>query len=207
MLKLLIADDELYVREYMKTILDWNSLGICVCGCAEDGPEAIEVAENTKPDMAFLDINMPGMDGLTLTETLKEKFPDLVIAFVTGYSEFEYARKALQLGAEEYLLKPFSPEELGTAVQRMLLKIKKRREERHESRSDRLVLRENVIHQLLNSGDMNLYESRKKHMETLGIQFPYSDFLAVQMEIQMRENVSEEDWGLWKFSIRNIMEE
>ena len=107
MLKLLIADDELYVREYMKTILDWNSLGICVCGCAEDGPEAIEVAENTKPDMAFLDINMPGMDGLTLTETLKEKFPDLVIAFVTGYSEFEYARKALQLGAEEYLLKPF----------------------------------------------------------------------------------------------------
>ena len=171
MLKLLIADDELYVREYMKTILDWNSLGICVCGCAEDGPEAIEVAENTKPDMAFLDINMPGMDGLTLTETLKEKFPDLVIAFVTGYSEFEYARKALQLGAEEYLLKPFSPEELGTAVQRMLLKIKKRREERHESRSDRLVLRENVIHQLLNSGDMNLYESRKKHMETLGIQF------------------------------------
>ena len=207
MLKLLIADDELYVREYMKTILDWNSLGICVCGCAEDGPEAIEVAENTKPDMAFLDINMPGLDGLTLTETLKEKFPDLVIAFVTGYSEFEYARKALQLGAEEYLLKPFSPEELGTAVQRMLLKIKKRREERHESRSDRLVLRENVIHQLLNSGDMNLYESRKKHMETLGIQFPYSDFLAVQMEIQMRENVSEEDWGLWKFSIRNIKEE
>ena len=156
--------------------------------------------------MAFLDINMPGMDGLTLTETLKEKFPDLVIAFVTGYSEFEYARKALQLGAEEYLLKPFSPEELGTAVQRMLLKIKKRREERHESRSDRLVLRENVIHQLLNSGDMNLYESRKKHMETLGIQFPYSDFLAVQMEIQMRENVSEEDWGNFLFEIlwRNI---
>lgn len=207
MLKLLIADDELYVREYMKTVLDWNALGISICGYAEDGPEAIEVAENTNPDIAFLDINMPGMDGLVLTETLKEKFPDLVIAFVTGYSEFEYARKALQLGAEEYILKPFSPEELETAVRRMILKIKKRKEERHESRADRLVLQQNMLHQLLVSGDVKMPANRKSHMETLGIQFPYPNFLAVQLDIHMGESVCEEDLGLWKFSIRNIMEE
>ena len=207
MISLFLVEDERIARESIRDNVPWQEHDILFLGDAPDGEVALPQLLEKRPDILLTDIKMPFMDGLELARIVRKELPDTRIIILSGHNEFEYARKALQLGAEEYLLKPFSPEELGTAVQRMLLKIKKRREERHESRSDRLVLRENVIHQLLNSGDMNLYESRKKHMETLGIQFPYSDFLAVQMEIQMRENVSEEDWGLWKFSIRNIMEE
>lgn len=207
MLKLLIADDEAYVREYMKTVLDWESMGITICGCARDSAEAIEIAEKEMPDMALLDINMPEMDGLELTERLLKMAPDLVMAFVTGYSEFEYARKALQLGAEEYILKPFSPEELESAVRRLKMKIEKRVQERCDSRKDREVLRESLLREILTSRDFLNIADWKERMKRVGIRFPYGCFLAAQMEIHFTDQIQEPDLGLWKFSIRNILEE
>ncbi len=207
MLKLLIADDEAYVREYMKTVLDWEGLGITICGCARDSAKAIEIAEKEMPDMALLDINMPGMDGLELTEHLLNKSPDMVIAFVTGYSEFEYARKALQLGAEEYILKPFSPEELEGAVRRLKLKIEKRIQERCDSRKDREVLRESLLKEMLSSRDFLNISDWKERMKRIGVECPYGCFLAAWMEIHFTDKVQEPDMGLWKFSICNILEE
>lgn len=207
MLKLLIADDEMYVLEYIKTVLDWESLGITLCGCAADSKEAIQIAEKENPDMALLDINMPGMDGLELTELLLKKNPDLVMAFVTGYSEFEYARKALQLGAEEYILKPFSPEELENAVRRLKLKIEKRAQERCDSKKDRKVLRENLLRQMMTSRDFLNIANWQERMGHVGIVCPYERFLAVQIEIHFEDHMQEPDMGLWKFSIRNILEE
>lgn len=207
MLKLLIADDEIYVREYISTVLDWERLGITLCGCARDSKEALQLAEKENPDMAFLDINMPGMDGLELTELLLEKNPDLMIAFVTGYSEFEYARKALQLGAEEYILKPFSPEELENAVQRIILKIEKRDEERCDSKKDRKILQKNFLRELMEFRDFVKIADYKERMCRVGIECPYECFLAVQMEIHFMSHTQNPDVELWKFSIRNILEE
>lgn len=207
MLKLMIADDELYVIEYMKTLLDWESLGISLCGFANDSEEALQIAEREEPDLALLDINMPGMDGLQLTELLKQRFPELVMAFVTGYSEFEYARKALQLGAEEYILKPFSREELENAVLRLKMKIEKRRQERYETKENKKILRENLLRQLLLSPDFLDFRMQEEKMQSLGIQFPYRCCLAAQVELLFKEKTKESDWALWRFSVRNILEE
>ena len=207
MLKLMIADDELYVIEYMKSLLDWESLGISLCGFANDSEEALQIAEREEPDLALLDINMPGMDGLQLTELLKQRFPELVMAFVTGYSEFEYARKALQLGAEEYILKPFSREELENAVLRLKMKIEKRRQERYETKENKKILRENLLRQLLLSPDFLDFRMQEEKMQSLGIQFPYRCCLAAQVELLFKEKTKESDWALWRFSVRNILEE
>lgn len=206
-LKLLIADDELHIREYMKTVLDWNSLGITLCEIAKNSEEAINIAGKEKPDLALLDINMPGMDGLTLTEKLKEKFPELVVAFVTGYSEFEYARKALQLGADEYILKPFSEQELQNAVLRLGMKIKKRLRERHESEEDQKVLLENLLSRMILVKDPYLNQRYLLRLQSMGIRFPNPLFLISQIELNYKDAVKDEDNDLWKFSICNIMEE
>lgn len=207
MLKLLVADDEMYVREYIGTVLDWERMGITLCGCARDSEEAIQITEKENPDMAFLDINMPGMDGLELTEFLLKKNPDLMIAFVTGYSEFEYARRALQLGAEEYILKPFSPEELENAVRRLMLKIEKRDEERCDSKKDRKILQENLLREMMEFRDFVKITDYRERMCRVGIECPYEYFLVVQMEIHFMVHTKNPDVELWKFSIRNILEE
>lgn len=207
MLKLLIADDELHIREYMKTVLDWNSMGIALCQVAKNSEEAICIAEKEKPDMALLDINMPGMDGLALTEKLKEKFPGLVFAFVTGYSEFEYARKAIQLGADEYILKPFSEQELQNTVLRLSMKIKKRFHERHESEEDQRVLLENLLIRMILVKDVHLSQRYLPRLQNMGIRFLHPFFLISQVELNYKDNIKDGDNDLWKFSVRNIMEE
>lgn len=207
MVKLLIADDEPYVRQYMKTVLNWEERGIHLCRCAQDGEEALEIAMEEKPDMALLDINMPGMDGLKLTETLKEKFPDMVLGFITGYSEFEYARRALQLGAEEYILKPFSPEELDAAICRLKMKIRNRARERHASVEESRILRDNFFRQILTGTGILTDEQLRERLERRRIQVPYECFLVVQLDLYFENQKQEKELDLWKFSARNIMEE
>jgi two-component system response regulator YesN len=73
---------------------------------AANGFEAYELAQKNSPDLLITDIRMPGMDGLELIHALKERFPDMVVVIISGHTDFEYARKGLQLGVKEYLLKP-----------------------------------------------------------------------------------------------------
>lgn len=207
MLKLLIADDEPHVREYMKHVLDWDALGISLCPCARDGEDALEIAEQEKPDLALLDINMPGLDGLDLTEELKKRFPDMVLGFITGYSEFEYARRALQLGAEEYILKPFSPEELEAAICRLKLKIQSRARERHASVEESRILRDNFLRQLLTGTGIWTDSQIQSKLERRGIAFAHECFAVVQLDLHFETQKQEKEMELWKFSVRNILEE
>ena len=94
MIRVLIADDELYFRNYMLTAVDWHSLGFQVCCLAQNGEEVLfELSKNTI-NIVFLDINMPHINGLTLAEKIKEEYPHIMIVFITGYSDFSFTRKA-----------------------------------------------------------------------------------------------------------------
>ena len=87
MIRVLIADDELYFRNYMLTAVDWHSLGFQVCCLAQNGEEVLfELSKNTI-NIVFLDINMPHINGLTLAEKIKEEHPHIMIVFITGYSD------------------------------------------------------------------------------------------------------------------------
>ena len=112
MIKLMLVDDEPIFREHLCATVDWLSYGFVICGEAENGNEALEKLEIYRPDIILVDINMPFMDGLCLSEILTEKHPDISIVIVTGHDEFEYAKKAVRLGVKDYILKPFDNEEL-----------------------------------------------------------------------------------------------
>lgn len=122
-MKILIADDELYIRQGLEK-LDWSSLGLKMCGTAKNGAEAIELAKSARPDIILSDIRMPNMDGLEMAERFMQINPRCAIIFLTGYREFEYARKALALGAFDFLLKPTNPEEIMECCERAVKEIR-----------------------------------------------------------------------------------
>lgn len=120
MYKVLIADDEAVVRRGIVNGIDWAALGCIVVGEAANGLEGIEVSQQNAPDLIITDVRMPQMDGLSMMTELRRRGSRAHVIVLTAYSDFEYARKAIGFGAEEYLLKPFDNEELIRAVNKVL---------------------------------------------------------------------------------------
>ncbi|WP_282937419.1 response regulator [Paenibacillus sp. RC67] len=120
MYKLILAEDEQEVRESVVREIDWAHYGFEVVDTAENGKEAMEQIERWMPDVVVTDIRMPFMDGMQLSEWIRSKYPTTKIIILTGYDEFEYAQKAIKMHIDEYVLKPFSAQELIQA----LIKIK-----------------------------------------------------------------------------------
>lgn len=105
MRKVLIADDEYLVRLGLRTMVDWSGHGFSIVGEAANGHEAIELFDETDPDILLTDIKMPLVDGLQLIETLKARKPSLYVVILSNYGDFAYAQRAIELGASEYILK------------------------------------------------------------------------------------------------------
>lgn len=127
MTKLLIVDDERIIREDLALNLPWRQHGIELVTPAGNGREAVEVIEREKPDIVLADINMPVMDGLELAAWLAENHKEIKIMFLTGYDDFKYAKRALELHVQDYILKYESREKIIEAVKRCEL-------EYHEAR-------------------------------------------------------------------------
>lgn len=123
MYKLILVDDEEEVRKGIVQKIDWKKCGFEIAGEAENGREALEIVEKVVPDVILADIKMPFMDGLELSEVLRERFPSTKIVIITGFDEFEYAQKAVRLNVIEYVLKPISSEELTNILVKIKVKI------------------------------------------------------------------------------------
>ncbi|GAU77274.1 response regulator [Fusibacter sp. 3D3] len=136
MYKLLIADDESLIREGIRKLVDFKSLGIDEVYEASSGLKAIELFETHIPELVLLDINMPILNGLEVAKRIKQKAPDTKIAIITGYDYFDYAVTALKIGVEDYMLKPISKQD----VQDVLLKLIKAYEALLEQRELRNAL-------------------------------------------------------------------
>ncbi len=116
MLNLVIVEDEEIIRRGLVCTIDWLKMGAKVVGEAANGKEALEVIEATRPDVVLTDIKMPVMDGIAMTEALKEADNPVKIIYLTSYADFSYAQRALQLDVCDYLLKPVNEEELTKAL-------------------------------------------------------------------------------------------
>ena len=108
MLKIFLAEDEVIVRETIKRMIPWEELGFELVGEAADGEMALPLLIRQKSDLLITDIKMPFMDGLTLAKLAKKELPELKIVILSGYDDFNYAKQAISIGVEEYLLKPIT---------------------------------------------------------------------------------------------------
>ena len=108
MLKIFLAEDEVIVRETIKSMIPWEDLGFELVGEAADGEMALPLLLRQKPDLLITDIKMPFMDGLTLAKVAKKEIPGLKVVILSGYDDFNYAKQAINIGVEDYLLKPIT---------------------------------------------------------------------------------------------------
>ncbi|WP_022665576.1 sigma-54-dependent transcriptional regulator [Desulfospira joergensenii] len=116
-LKIMVVDDELIVRE---SLLHWFKKTGHGVETAGSGEEALERLEQNPFQLLFVDIKMPGMDGLELLERVKEEYPETLVVIITAFGSIESAVKAMRMGASDYLLKPFKPDQLSLAMERIL---------------------------------------------------------------------------------------
>jgi len=128
MYKVLLADDEGLVRELLKKNLELSGLPVRVVATAGNGREALQKAEELRPDIVIADIVMPFMNGLEFLSQLQKKNLAVKTLIISGYDEFEYAQKAISLGVSEYLLKPFLPQELFAAVRKIIDRLEQKEE-------------------------------------------------------------------------------
>ena len=108
MLKIFLAEDEVVVRETIKRMIPWEELGFELVGEAADGEMALPLLLRQQPDLLITDIKMPFMDGLTLARLAKKEIPGLKVVILSGYDDFNYAKQAIGIGVEDYLLKPIT---------------------------------------------------------------------------------------------------
>ena len=213
MLKIMIVDDEYYFRQALKISIQWEKLGFTICAEAKNGKEALEKFNEHRPDIILLDINMPIMNGLELVDELNrsEKKPKIII--LSGYNEFSYAKKALTLGVNDYLLKPIEEDEIIET----LLKMKKMINGEEISKTEIKKLKEKVdenipivkekmlndiIHGNVDFSDSELIE----YINYLGIKLKSDCYIAIVMEV---DDIEQKKWSveekqMWYFAVSNI---
>ena len=112
MYKIFLVEDEIVVRESIRDHIDWNKTEFMFVGEAPDGEIALPLIQEKKPDILLTDIKMPFMDGLELSSYIKKNMPWIKIIIISGHQEFEYAKEAISIGVEEYVIKPISSKDL-----------------------------------------------------------------------------------------------
>ncbi|WP_105616809.1 response regulator transcription factor [Vallitalea okinawensis] len=144
MYKLIVVDDELIIREGIVNTIPWGKWGFEVVGQGQNGIEAIELIEKYKPDVILTDIKMPTMDGIELMNIISEKYNDLEIVILSGYSEVEYYRKAIKCHVVDYLLKPTCYEDF----EKVSMKIKARLDKKNQRIKENKELKKQLLESL-----------------------------------------------------------
>ena len=128
MYRIMLLDDEVGVRNSIKAKIDWTTAGFEIALEASNGLEALQLLEkHAFPDVIITDVRMPQMDGIAFVNACKEKYPALRIIVLSGYSDFEYMKAAIQLGVKDYLLKPVVRSELTSLLGKLAAELEEDR--------------------------------------------------------------------------------
>lgn len=156
MYKLMVVDDEFNIRDGIANAISWEDHNIHVVGAASDGVEALKKVAVLKPDIVITDIYMDNMNGLEFAEKLKEDFPEIKVIILSGYDEFEHAKRAIELKVFSYALKPILPNELLAIVKNATKEIDEDRMLKdkmnsleEELNSNRLALQEKLLSDII----------------------------------------------------------
>jgi two-component system response regulator YesN len=215
MYSVLIVDDERWVRQGLRSTIDWQAEGIEVLGEAEDGEEALRLIELRTPDIIITDIKMPRMDGLALIETVKNRNLPTKIIIISGYSDFSSAQKALRCGASDYVLKPIEETQILDVVRRCVIQLKREHENHHQIirmseciRESLPLARQRYLEMLLTSESASV-QNRRTLWDRLNIHLDPDRLKVICVQVY--------DWGtnandpkgrsLLRYALGNIAEE
>ena len=139
-LQVVLADDEIMIREGFKRLFDWASHDCEVVGEAADGMEALAQIDHLQPDIVIMDINIPIINGLKVIQTSRMKYPDMAFIIVSGYDDFSYCREALRMRITDYILKPVNYEEFGSCIDRLKIALyEERKTEEQDAQEERTI--------------------------------------------------------------------
>ncbi len=197
MIKVFLVEDEYAIREGIKKSVNWEAHGFVLVGEAGDGEVAYSKIISSHPDILITDIRMPFMDGLELSKLVKKEIPDIRIIVLSGYDDFNYAKQAISIGVEEYMLKPVSGDTLINELQKVagiITKEKQEREAREQYIRDREEIRilekQNFIRDMID-GRLSMQESLEKGRD-LGIDIAASAYAIVLLQI-FSKDIGKED--------------
>jgi two-component system response regulator YesN len=149
MFKVLIVDDEYFIRDGLEKIIQWDEYGIEVAGSSANGKEALEILESTHIDIVITDINMPEMNGIELLKVIRSSFSHIKVIIISGYNDFEFVKESLVYGVENYILKPINEDEISETLQNTVSRIEE--EALNNSLDNANYIRENILCRLINN--------------------------------------------------------
>lgn len=192
--KVLIVDDTPLIREALCKSISWERHGCIVVGEAEDGMRAKEMIHITKPDIVITDIRMPGMDGLELAQYVNNAFPDAKVIIITGFQEFEYARRALQLNVKDLLLKPLNNDYVEKVIAET---VKELQQQEKRAEFEKKLLQENAEYQIKVKSSMRVVQANllsdlvlgrgsesdysKEHLKEMGLSGSHIQVIAARV--------------------------
>ena len=213
MLKVMIVDDEFIVRVGFKSSVEWEKYGCLVMAACGSGKEAVELFSKELPDIVFTDIMMPEMDGIELVEYIKSRYPWIRVVVLSCLNEIDYVKKAMRLGAEDYILKlSFTQESIVELIQKLTKSIEADRKEESIQQTEMQLSafnREEGIRLLL-SGKLTVCE-KENLLDRLG--YPYDPFICYgaacllidrEWTAQREEN---ENGYMKRYSLLNLVRE
>ena len=187
MYRLLIADDEAFSRYVFSTFLTREFKNIDIVGEAESGREAVELNRKLRPDIVIMDIKMPGINGIEASKQILGEYPDSNILILTAYDNFEYVKKAIDIGIKGYLLKPIQREEVIEKINKLISYINTEENKSNVSKQveKRIKLVKPVIQkELINSiisGSVDADEA-KSYLNFLHEEFEAGYFIVISIE-------------------------
>ena len=216
MYKVVFIDDELMVRKNIIKKIEWEKYGFCIVGEADNGKDALDVIDYTNPDVIITDIDMPFMDGLEMSKIVSQKYPMIKIVILSGFDEFKYAQRAVELNVTEYVLKPISSEVLI----KILVKIKATIDEEILKKENIELLRKHYLESLpvLKGNFLSSLVAKKQRKEEIINKATYYNIdlngdifacavVSIDKNVFNEKKFSEEEEELNRYGVLNIMEE
>jgi two-component system, response regulator YesN len=210
----MLIDDDVPMLKYLEKLVQSYDLEMKICGLAYSSLKALHLFRSTLPDIVVTDIGLPQMNGLSLVEKFKEIKPEVRMIFLTCHEDFRYAKRAVELQADEYLIKDeLTPEQFEKSLRKSLQKIKSSPHHlelysfRQTIQNNKDVLKQNFLEQVLIGRNI---ENMKGYGEKLGINWNFSDFIVGISFIDLNnlpEQTTLQDIPVIKYGILNIAEE
>lgn len=185
MYKVMIVDDELLILDGLKKLIDWEKLGLNIVNTAVNGEDAVEKFISNPVDIIITDINMPKMNGLKLIKNIKNINSKTKFIILSGYDEFEYAKEAIPLGIENYILKPINEEELESTLKNTIDKLDSNLELPILEEEKLRILKDNILYRWIN-GDISSYELKEREF-ILGISLDFSKYLVSILKLKEKQ--------------------